>query len=104
MTNQPEHQLHIGETLMEKILHILYRIYNGETTLHAGGPSEMVRFQVDVVCLQQAHKLGYIAQPWFMASASMQHPWQIEKVSMLKLTDLGIKTLQEQYLGNTMAA
>lgn len=89
---------------MEKILEILYRIHNGETTLHAGEAREMVRFQVDVVCLQQAHKLGYIAQPWFMASASMQHPWQIEKVSMLKLTDLGLKTIKEQYLSNTLAA
>ncbi|MCB5184456.1 hypothetical protein LG201_04490 [Methylobacillus gramineus] len=79
---------------MQKILEILQRIDKGETTFQPRNiDADMVQFQVDVICLQQAHKQGLISQPWFIVSTSGNHPSQIEKVSMLRLTDLGKKLL-----------
>ncbi|MCB5187308.1 hypothetical protein LG200_04720 [Methylobacillus caricis] len=82
---------------MQKIIEILQRIDNGETTFQPKNIKvDMVKFQVEVICLQQAHKQGLISQPWFMTSTSSNYPSQIEKVSMLRLTDLGKKLLASQ--------
>jgi len=83
---------------MDKLLQTLLRIENGETTLKAANPQDIARFQVEVVCLQYAYKQGLIKQPWFVTSMSREHPWQIEKVSMLKLTELGRRFLKIQRL------
>ncbi|MGY1490760.1 hypothetical protein ACW4YW_15240 [Methylobacillus pratensis] len=89
---------------MDKLLETLLRIENGETTLKPIDQQDMVRFQVEVVCLQYAHKQGLIKQPWFVTSTSREHPWQIEKVSMLKLTDVGRRFLKIQTLKTKIVA
>ncbi|MFL9610166.1 hypothetical protein ACKF11_08790 [Methylobacillus sp. Pita2] len=89
---------------MDMLLETLLRIENGETTLTPTTQQDMVRFQVAVVCLQYAHKQGLIKQPWFITSTSREHPWQIEKVSMLKLTALGHRFLKIQTLQAESAA
>ena len=83
---------------MEQLLEILRRIENGETTFQPINQQDIVRFQVEVVCLQYAHRQGLIKQPWFITSTSQAHPWQIEKASILKLTDLGRRFLKIQTL------
>lgn len=87
---------------MDRLLTILRRIENGETTFQPINQQDMTRFQVEVVCLQYAHRQGLIKQPWFVTSTSQEHPWQIEKVSILVLTDLGRSFVKAQLLKNTL--
>ncbi|GAB7563037.1 hypothetical protein LG202_10760 [Methylobacillus methanolivorans] len=88
---------------MDRLLEILRRIENGETTFQPSNQQDMVRFQVEVVCLQYAHRQGLIKQPWFVTSTSHEYPWQIEKVSILVLTDLGRRFVKIQSLKSKSA-